>query len=95
MTHRVVRLAPGVVSAQGDRSEMPRPARLSYRDYPTMSRVELAVPFVGLPFLNGLGWWAWATLALVAAVTLLVAAGRDLGGVPRPRARGVLSELVR
>ena len=95
VTQRVVDLAPGVVSAQGDQREVPGAARLSTRDYPTMSRVELAVPFVGLLFLNGPGWWAWATLAMVAAVTLLVAARRDLGGLPHPRARGALSELVR
>ncbi len=81
--------------AQGDQNETSAAARLSTRDYPTLSRVELAVPFVGLPFLSGPGWWAWAMLAMVAAVTLLVAARRDLGGLPHPRARGVLSELVR
>lgn len=95
VTQQVVALAPGVVRAQGDRSEASAAARLSTRDYPTMSRVELAVPFVGLLFLSGPGRWAWGVLAMVAAVTLLVAARRDLGSPPHARARGALSELVR
>jgi len=99
VTHRVVALAPGEVRTQADRAAQPDPWTVSTRAHPTLGRVVVAVPWVGLPLLAGTQGWVWALLALLAAVALaalglerprprtVAAAGRR-GGLPAPaRAR--------
>lgn len=68
LTHRVVSLAPGQVRTRADRAE--QPLTVSTRANPTLARVEVAVPLVGLPLLAGADGWLWGLLTLLAALVL-------------------------
>lgn len=68
LTHRVVGLAPGEVRTRADRGE--QPVTVSTRADPTLARVEVAVPLVGLPLLAGNDGRLWGLVTLLGAGAL-------------------------
>ncbi|GAA4696581.1 S26 family signal peptidase [Nocardioides nanhaiensis] len=84
LTHRVVSLAPGEVRTQADRAA--QPVTVSTRANPTLARVELAVPLVGLPLLVDADGWVWGLLTLLATVVLAAL------GLVRPGPRPVAAD---
>lgn len=70
VTQRVVGVRPGALLTRADDQPDARPRRVLVPDHPTVSRMVVAVPGIGLPFLLTIGTWAWIALVLVAGGAL-------------------------
>lgn len=91
VTHRVVSVDADGIVTKGDANLSADPWKLA----PTaQSRVELAVPYVGLPFLGGVGRGVWL-LIVVAALGLFVAAGLLRDAMSMVRERSSLDSVAR
>ncbi|MDO9497699.1 MAG: signal peptidase I [Nocardioides sp.] len=69
ITHRVVRIDGNDLQTQGDAHSAPDPWLVPLED-PTVSRVVVAIPYVGLPFVAPVGESVWV-LALVVSGSVL------------------------
>jgi signal peptidase len=69
ITHRVVRIDGSDLQTQGDAHSAPDPWLVPLED-PTVSRVVVAIPYVGLPFVAPVGESVWV-LALVVPGSVL------------------------
>lgn len=70
ITHRVIRIDGSHLQTQGDAQDAPDPWLVPL-DQPAMSRMVVAIPYVGLPFVAPVGQTVWL-LALVLPGSALV-----------------------
>lgn len=87
VTSRIVERGEGYLRTQGDANPEPDPWLVRMSDQPTMSRVVVHVPYVGIPFLAFQGQSTWANLLMVAGGCLALLLARDAWRMRHARSR--------
>lgn len=84
VTHRVVWIDGTHLQTQGDAHNTPDPWLVPLEE-PVMSRVVVAIPYVGLPFVAPIGESVWLLVMVVPGAALLFILGQDSRRGRHPR----------
>lgn len=84
LTHRVVWIDDTHLRTQGDAESAPDPWLVPL-DEPVMSRVVVAIPYVGLPFVAPVGQFVWLLALVVPGAVLLLLLVQDSLRARHPR----------